>query len=163
VNPIHTAKGGVADMVFQYERHVLAVEVTLNTGPRQWSAEGEPVPRHVFSLMSAHSDYYVLGLFLAPKIDPQTANQFLTQVWWDDQQDKNVPVDLVPLTMQQFMMLLGAWGPNLTPLRLRGLLDECLACRATSNHGPDWLKQIATEVAAQIALAADVKRSRETA
>jgi hypothetical protein len=154
VTPSHTAKAGVSDMVFQYADHVLAVEVTLRTGPNQWSAEGEPVPRHVFDVMRQHPHKRVLGLFLAPKVDPNTANQFLNQVYWDEDLRANRGVDVVPMSLAQFMALLEAWGPALDPPRMRELLESCLDLRSESDHGPDWLERIAATITAHVRLAA---------
>ncbi|MBN1193636.1 MAG: AlwI family type II restriction endonuclease [Coriobacteriia bacterium] len=142
VNPLHTAKGGVADMVFEYVGHTLAVEVTLRTGPNQWSAEGEPVPRHVFDVMRRRPDQRTLGLFLAPRIDPNTANQFLAQVYWSDDIRDNVAVDIVPLTLRQYGCLLRSLGQLLKPDRLLHHLDDCLSRRTSCQHGPAWLAEI---------------------
>lgn len=142
VNPTNTARGGVADLVFRYDRHVLVVEVTLRTGDNQWSAEAEPVPRHVFDEMQKHAPMRTLGLFLAPKIGFNTANQFFNQALWSPEEESFVPVDIVPLTLKQFMLLVESHGTNFSPEKLLEILEACLMERAGCAHGPEWLGRI---------------------
>jgi len=51
-NPLSTAQGNMADIVCDYGDFCLAVEVTMQSGQRQYDSEGEPVTRHVAKLKS---------------------------------------------------------------------------------------------------------------
>ena len=80
LSPVHHAKGGVADMVFFYnDAFIVPVEVTLRIGENQYAAEGEPVQRHIMHIADKHLDHDVVGVFIAPKIHPTAAHEFLNQ------------------------------------------------------------------------------------
>src|SRR5690349_17618228 len=76
MQPLHHAAPGAPDMVFPFQNYVVVVEVTLNTRENQWSAEGEPVPRHVGTVQAQQASRPVFGLFVAPVIEPNTALTF---------------------------------------------------------------------------------------
>src|SRR5690606_26797172 len=63
INPTHHAKGGHADMEFEYDEKVIVVECTLSIGENQWSMEREPVQRHVKNAMR-RSLKEVIGVFV---------------------------------------------------------------------------------------------------
>lgn len=66
--PMSTAQGNMADIVCDYGDFGLAVEVTLQSGQRQYEMEGEPVSRHLAKLKKeTGKDAYCL--FIAPKIN----------------------------------------------------------------------------------------------
>jgi len=65
--PLSTAQGNMADIVCDYGNFCLAVEVTMQSGQRQYEAEGESVARHVAKLKGG-SQKPTYGLFIAPKI-----------------------------------------------------------------------------------------------
>jgi len=67
-NPLSTAQGNMADIVCDYGDFCLAVEVTMQSGQRQYDSEGEPITRHVAKLKST-SGKPTYGLFIAPKIN----------------------------------------------------------------------------------------------
>ena len=67
-------------MSFIFEDAVVVVEVTLTSSSRQEAAEGEPVRRHVALYAEENTtgkDVY--GLFIAPRVDTNTAHTF--QQW----------------------------------------------------------------------------------
>jgi hypothetical protein len=47
VIPMSTAQGNMADIVCDYGDFGLTVEVTMQSGQRQYETEGEPVTRHL--------------------------------------------------------------------------------------------------------------------
>lgn len=66
--PMSTAQGNVADIVCDYGDFGLAVEVTMQSGQKQYETEGEPVSRHLAKLKKdTGKDAYCL--FIAPKIN----------------------------------------------------------------------------------------------
>jgi hypothetical protein len=73
--PISTAPGGGTDMLCEYEQFVLSVEVTMSTGRSQWVMEGQPVQRHLRDIEEA-TVKPAYGLFLAPKLHPDTVETF---------------------------------------------------------------------------------------
>lgn len=67
-NPMSTAQGNMADIVCDYDTFGLTVEVTMQSGQRQYETEGEPVTRHLAKYKrEANKPAYCL--FIAPKIN----------------------------------------------------------------------------------------------
>lgn len=67
-NPMSTAQGNMADIVCDYGTFGLTVEVTMQSGQRQYETEGEPVTRHLANIKKG-SQKPVYSLFIAPKIN----------------------------------------------------------------------------------------------
>lgn len=74
-NPLSTAPGNAADIVCDYGDFLVAVEVTLASGARQYETEGEPVARHLGELKS-RTGKEVYCLFVAPKINESVRAHF---------------------------------------------------------------------------------------
>ena len=74
-NPMSTAQGNMADIVCDYGTFGLTVEVTLQSGKKQYETEGEPVLRHLgkFKSESGKPSYC---LFIAPKINTSVVAYF---------------------------------------------------------------------------------------
>jgi hypothetical protein len=67
-NPMSTAQGNMADIVCDYGDFGLTVEVTMQTGQRQYEMEGEPVTRHLAKLKK-ETGKPSYCLFIAPEIN----------------------------------------------------------------------------------------------
>ena len=67
-NPMSTAQGNMADIVCDYDSFGLTVEVTMQSGQRQYETEGEPVTRHLAKL-KRETDKPAYCLFIAPNIN----------------------------------------------------------------------------------------------
>lgn len=67
-NPMSTAQGNMADIICDYETFGLTVEVTMQSGQRQYETEGEPVTRHLAKL-KRETNKPAYSLFIAPKIN----------------------------------------------------------------------------------------------
>lgn len=66
--PMSTAQGNTADIICDYGDFGLAVEVTMQSGHKQYEMEGETVSRHLAKLKKEmEKDAYCL--FIAPKIN----------------------------------------------------------------------------------------------
>jgi hypothetical protein len=102
--PVGTAPGNGPDLIFEFHDFVIVVEVTLTDNSRQEAAEGEPVRRHVADLVSHYaiqSGKPVYGLFIANRIDSNTAETFRIGVWFTRTDDK-MRLDIIPVTLVQF-------------------------------------------------------------
>lgn len=66
--PMSTAAGNRADIICDYGDFGLAVEVTMQSGQRQYEMEGEPVSRHL-AMLKKEIDKEAYCLFIAPKIN----------------------------------------------------------------------------------------------
>ncbi|MDD2230871.1 MAG: AlwI family type II restriction endonuclease [Candidatus Cloacimonetes bacterium] len=144
INPVHHAPGGAADMVFEYDNFILVTEVSLSTGANQWSMEAEPVPRHVAKVMEVATKP-VIGLFVAPKIDPNTAQQFLQDKYYIE--GRLLTLRIVPLTTKQLLSILDAYAvARFTAHNIYELLSRCAQLRAGINEGPLWYSLLSEEV-----------------
>jgi hypothetical protein len=66
--PMSTAQGNMADIVCDYNDFGLTVEVTMQSGQRQYETEGEPVTRHL-AKVKRETNKPAYCLFIAPKIN----------------------------------------------------------------------------------------------
>lgn len=145
-----TASGGGADVIAEYRHSVLVVEVTLTESSRQEAAEGEPVRRHVADVLErfepAGKDVY--GLFVARRIDTNTAETFRIGAWYK-KDDERVSLDVVPLTLAQLTEVLraGAREGKLTPSLLLDVISKASLARAETRGAPEWKTRIAEIVA----------------
>jgi hypothetical protein len=67
-NPMSTAQGNMADIICDYGDFELTVEVTMQSGQRQYETEGEPVTRHLAKLKK-ETNKPAYCLFIAPNIN----------------------------------------------------------------------------------------------
>lgn len=67
-NPMSTAQGNMADIVCDYGDFGLTVEVTMQSGQRQYETEGEPVTRHL-AKVKREINKQAYCLFIATTID----------------------------------------------------------------------------------------------
>lgn len=115
------------DMNFTYEDFKLVVEVTLLTGPNQWSAEGEPVPRHIARVQAA-SNTPTIGIFIAPAINVNTAVEFysfLEQRPYIMNNGKKLYLTIIPLRLDQWRSLLRLFKKTrFSPVDLRTMLED---------------------------------------
>lgn len=74
-DPLSTASGNMADIVCDYDKFALAVEVTMQGGQRQYEMEGEPVSRHLAKLKK-ETGKEAYCFFIAPKINESCIAHF---------------------------------------------------------------------------------------
>jgi len=139
--PVCTAPGNGPDLIFEFDSFVVAVEVTLTESSRQEAAEGEPVRRHVAELVTQY-EKPVYGMFLANRVDSNTAETFRIGVWYA-RDDTRMRLDIVPFTLGQFKVLFEAMftSRNVRFAAIRELLDTCGAFRP-DLHAPEWKAEI---------------------
>jgi hypothetical protein len=140
IRPIHHAKGGAADLNFTYPDFKLLCEMTLATGSRQFTMEGEPVTRHVFKAIE-QSDKPVYGLFIARKLDPNTADAFYNARYWKNWED-SISTPIVALEIDHILSLVRKMRRQSTSISdLRNLLDTILKLQGECDNGPAWVKK----------------------
>jgi len=145
--PVAPAPGGGADIIFEFQDTVIIGEVTLTESSRQEAAEGEPVRRHVASYMQKYKDKAVYGLFIANKIDTNTAETFRYGIWYLPPDDERLSVDIIPITLEQFhgFFVASFKYNNAHYGNLIEMMKGCLSHKDTC-HAPEWKKKITTEV-----------------
>lgn len=139
--PVGTAPGGGPDMIFEFEDYIIVVEVTMSTNSRQEAMEGEPVRRHVADLV-LNRDKPVYGIFIANKIDSNTAETFRIGVWYTPQ-DKKMALKIVPLTLKQFSFFFKEIFENdkVHPDNVINLFNMCFKAKE-GREAPEWKSQI---------------------
>ncbi|MDP2852591.1 MAG: AlwI family type II restriction endonuclease [Gallionella sp.] len=143
--PVGTAPGNGPDLIFEFHDFVIVVEVTLTANSRQEAAEGEPVRRHVADLVSrygAQSGKPVYGLFIANRIDSNTAETFRIGVWFTHTDDK-MRLNIIPVTLEQFKVFFEALftSGRVEVGLIRELLDLCGGLRP-AHEAPAWKHEI---------------------
>lgn len=147
--PVSTAPGNGPDLIAEFSDRIVVIEVTLSESSRQEAMEGEPVRRHVADLMQQY-DKPVVGLFIANRIDSNTAETFRIGVWYT-RDDEKLELQITPLTLQQFSDFFKAMFEtgNANPQNVFTLLDCChtyaKVCKETGD-APGWKKNIGETV-----------------
>jgi len=145
--PLSTAAGNMPDIECDYDDFSLAVEVTLQSGQRQYEAEGEPVARH-YGQLKKKSGKDTYCLFIAPTINGATLAHFYGL--------NHLPIALyggkskiIPLELDQFMKLVENsynFKTHPTPKNIREFLDITLELCDKATDENHWRNQIQNSV-----------------
>ena len=155
LRPVGHAPGGGPDMTFEFQDAIVVVEVTLTLSSRQEAAEGEPVRRHVAQYAEENAtDKTVYGLFIAPRVDTNTAHTFRIGDWYKPD-DSKINVHIVPMQLKDFRDFFQAIlsEPDESPRRLRELLMQC---RMEANQDAPLWKSTISELTQRAAAALTV-------
>lgn len=143
--PVSAAGGGKGDLYCEFNDFTILTEVTMSTSSRQEAMEGETVRRHVSDAVLKY-DKPVYGMFIAVKIDTNTAETFRHGIWYA-RGDVKQRLDIVPLTLSQyreyFMAMFRTGHAN--PEKLRELILLCETRRDILN-APRWKSYIGTAI-----------------
>lgn len=137
--PVGTAPGNGPDLIMEFNDCVIVVEVTLTESSRQEAAEGEPVRRHVADVVEKYANNkQVYGLFIANRIDSNTAETFRIGVWYT-RNDERLNLTIVPITIAQFGSFFKALfeTDNANPQTVIRLLNKCDVYRSLFE-APEW-------------------------
>jgi len=148
LQPVSFAAGNRPDMVFYYDKYVLVVEVTLTTGSNQYSVESEPVQRHALRIIEQEGNTKVYTLFIAPKIDINTAMHFYALMTQDALMDKTSQIvrpKIIPFTLKEFKEILEIFRvERFTPENFEILLKMIIDLQNNTSikNGALWSKEI---------------------
>lgn len=147
--PVTAAGGGKGDLYCEFEDFTILTEVTMSTSSRQEAMEGEPVRRHVSDAVLKY-DKPVYGLFLAIRIDTNTAETFRHGIWYA-KGDVKQRLDIVPLSLEQFRRHFVSMFEvkQARPEHLRDLILQCETER-DNLEAPDWMRHIEAVVSQRI-------------
>ena len=139
--PVSAAGGGKGDLYWEYKDFTILTEVTMSTSSRQEAMEGEPVRRHVSDAVLKY-DKPAYGMFIAVKIDTNTAETFRHGIWYA-KGDVKQRLDIVPLTLAQFQKYFVAMfeTKKATPESLQSLIIKCESNRDAVD-APMWKSYI---------------------
>jgi len=144
MRPLSHAPGGGPDLVFEFDKFVLVVEVTLSTSIRQEGTEGVPVRHHVHLVQSEYSKKPVYGLFIAPRLTPSTVDTFKSRKWYPPEGGDAVEVSIVPAKIEQFRELFVAMflGHRAEPAVILEVVEQAIE-QASEHESPSmWEKAI---------------------
>ncbi|MFZ4802909.1 MAG: AlwI family type II restriction endonuclease, partial [Chlorobium sp.] len=149
--PVGTAPGNGPDLIFEFHDFIVVVEVTLTDNSRQEAAEGEPVRRHIAEI-AMQSSKPVYGLFIANRIDSNTAETFRIGSWFTRTDDK-MRLDIIPVTLLQFKSFFEALfrSGHVEVTLIRELLDLCGESRH-QHEAPAWKRKIEETISNRIAI-----------
>lgn len=139
--PVGTAPGNGPDLIAEFADYVIVVEVTLSESSRQEAMEGEPVRRHVADLMQQYNKP-VYGLFIANRIDSNTAETFRIGVWYTNE-DIKLNLQIIPFTLKQFSSLFKSIfaSGKAEPQTIVNLMLKCASFR-DDCEAPLWKQRI---------------------
>lgn len=139
--PVGTAPGNGPDLIAEFDDFVIVIEVTLSESSRQEAMEGEPVRRHVADLMQQYNKP-VYGLFIANRIDSNTAETFRIGVWYT-KDDERMELHIVPFTLAQFNAFFKTMfiKQSAMPSTVVSLMQECEKYRRDCE-APGWKAMI---------------------
>ena len=147
--PVSAAGGGKGDLYCEFNDFTILTEVTMSTSSRQEAMEGEPVRRHVSDAVLKY-DKPVYGMFIAIRIDTNTAETFRHGIWYA-KSDVKQRLDIVPLTLGQFQKYFVAMfeANKASPEKLRDLIIKCES-RRDILEAPAWKQYIDTIVSEKV-------------
>lgn len=147
--PVSTAGGGKGDLYCEFNDFTILTEVTMSTSSRQEAMEGEPVRRHVSDAILKYNKP-VYGMFIAVRIDTNTAETFRHGIWYT-KNDVKQRLDIVPLTLRQFQKYFVAMfeANKANPERLRELIIKCESHRDILET-PAWKQYIDATVSQKV-------------
>lgn len=137
--PLGHAIAGVPDTEFEYASDVLVGEVTLTTSGRQVAAEGEPVRRHIAHSVRRHAGKRVLGILVAPSIDPNTHADFYDASYYIDGDE--IVTEIVPLTIDDVIFVIEEMLTHnrvISHADLLATLQMILDSRPDYRNGIEW-------------------------
>ena len=150
--PLSTAAGNMPDIECDYDDFVLSVEVTMQSGQRQYESEGEPVARH-YGQMKKRTGKDAYCLFIAPTINKASLAHFfaLNKIGISYYGGKT---KIIPLELDQFMRLVENsynYSAQPTPSNIKQFLDEVMRQEELAADENDWNDKIQNCVAQWLA------------
>lgn len=142
-NPMSTAQGNMADIVCNYGDFNLTVEVTMQSGQRQFEAEGESVGRHLAKL-KRETNKPAYCLFIAPNINESCIAYFygLSKIKIDFYGGAST---IVPLPLSVFLkMVEDSYKANYIPepKHVQHFFERSNELANSTNNEKDWYNEI---------------------
>lgn len=144
--PLSTALGKMPDIECNYSDFGICVEVTMQSGQKQYESEGEPVARHLaqFKQKIGKPAYC---LFVAPKINPASIAFFYSlysaKISYYGGNSAIIPIDL-----STFEVMLQEANKNRTEAnfqKLKKLCEDSIQFAGTSSDEMEWFQLITNE------------------
>lgn len=140
LKPIHHAKGGVPDMVFNYADFAIICEATLHQSTSQFEAEYASVPRHVGKMVESEKKP-VYGIFIAPKIDPDMAQQLF--IASKHVNGEFISLNIIPMSTEQIVGILQSFRKQKFSIQdFKRVLEKFAALKTEARNGKEWYENI---------------------
>lgn len=141
--PLSTAQGNMPDIECDYSDFQLSVEVTLQSGQRQYESEGEPVARH-YGQLKRRNGKETYCLFIAPTVNAAALAHFFALNKMDIAYYGG-KTKIIPLDLDQFMRIIENSYNHSTqpvPADIRAFLDEAISHVDTATDENDWKERL---------------------
>ena len=145
-NPMSTAQGNMADIVCDYEDFGLTVEVTMQSGQKQYETEGEPVTRHL-AKFKRETEKPAYCLFIAPNINDSCKAHFYALHKMNIQFYGGTST-IVPLPLSVFRkMVEDSYNANYVPepRHVQRLFERSNELANSTDNEVDWYNGITQE------------------
>lgn len=145
-SPMSTAQGNMADIVCDYGDFGLTVEVTMQSGQRQYEAEGEPVARHL-AKFKKETQKPAYCLFIAPNINDACKAHFYALHKMNIQYYGGTST-IVPLPLNIFIKMVqdsyhASYVPE--PKHIKRFFERSNELANSTNNEMDWYNKITQE------------------
>ncbi len=145
-NPMSTAQGNMADIVCDYGDFGLTVEVTMQSGQRQYETEGEPVTRHL-AKYKRETEKPAYCLFIAPNINDACKAHFYALHKMNIQYYGGTST-IVPLPLTVFIkMVQDSYNANYIPepRHVQRFFERSNELANSTDNEVDWYNGITQE------------------
>jgi hypothetical protein len=145
-NPMSTAQGNRADIVCDYEDFGLTVEVTMQSGQKQYETKGEPVTRHL-AKFKKETEKPAYCLFIAPNINDSCKAYFYALHKMNIQFYGGTST-IVPLPLSVFRkMVADSYNANYVPepRHVQRFFERSNELANSTDNEIDWYNGITTE------------------
>lgn len=145
-NPMSTAQGNMADIVCDYGDFGLTVEVTMQSGQRQYETEGEPVTRHL-AKYKKETNRPAYCLFIAPNINDACKAHFYALHKMNISYYGGTST-IVPLPLSVFLKMVedsynASYVPE--PRHIQRFFERSNEVAISTNSETEWYNQIMHE------------------
>lgn len=141
--PMSTAAGNMADIICDYGDFGLAVEVTMQSGQKQYEMEGEPVSRHLAKLKK-ETGKEAFCLFVAPKINESCIAYFYAlhtmNIAFYGGQSVIVPLELDVFINMVEQSYRAGYMPDSN--QVKSLFQYSLEMAKQANDENEWYEQV---------------------
>lgn len=145
-SPMSTAQGNMADIVCDYGDFGLTVEVTMQSGQRQYETEGEPVARHL-AKFKKETQKPAYCLFIAPNINDACKAHFYALHKMNIQYYGGTST-IVPLPLSIFIKMVqdsyhASYVPE--PRHIKRFFERSNELADSTDNEVDWYNNITQE------------------
>lgn len=145
-SPMSTAQGNMADIVCDYGNFGLTVEVTMQSGQRQYETEGEPVSRHL-AKYKRETEKPAYCLFIAPKINDACKAHFYALHKMNIQYYGGTST-IVPLPLNVFIKMVedsynASYIPE--PRHIQRFFEQSNELANSTDNEVDWYNGVTQE------------------